>query len=206
MRKYRRKIGNFARSYKRAIIIMGLVLALGLILGSVYAATINGDKLNETESLSESALSVYDAQAEERFLVFTSAVKSDIIPLMLVWVFGLSSIFIPFIFAEILVRGFKMGFSVGVMVRLFKLRGLFLAVSSTFIQNVFFIPVFIMLAVYSIKSAVKFKKLRKLKDKAGKRKILVQNIVVLSGIALTAVFCGVAEGYASTYLVRFFAG
>ncbi len=198
MKKYRRKIGDFATEYKKAVIFMAIVLISGVILGSVCGTVISGDKLEETKAVFEHTLKL-GFDEEKTFILFLSALKEALIPLVLIWVFGFSMFFIPLTFVTVLVKGFEIGFSTGTLVRLFSVKGLGVSLGITATENMIFLPTLICLAVFSIQSAVKMKKFKR--NKGEKSRLLVKASGSLFIILLISVICAVAESYVSVKII-----
>ncbi len=196
MKKYRRRFKDFITDYKKPMIVVMLILVFGVTAGSVCGAFIDADRLDKIKTVYK-ALIQNRGETGESFYVFLSAFKADLLPLSLVWFFGISHFFIPFIFGEVLLRGFKIGFSLGVLIRLFSLQGLGVSISVTLLQNLIFIPAFIGLAVYSIQNAVKLKRIRKSGNKSDRKKIIVENTIILCGVLIIAGLCGAVESYIS---------
>lgn len=190
MKKHKEKLGSIARGYKRAFLFMGIVLIIGAFLGSVYAASVSADKLEETKAYSESVFSGYDPSAADKTAIFCSAAASRFCFLLVIWILGFYRWFIPIIFIGILYKGFNIGFSVGALVRLFGGRGFAVSLSSMLLQNIVFIPFLIAMSVFCIQNSLKTKGIKR------------RNVGFLGGAAAVCVICGAIEGYLVPLIIQ----
>ncbi len=198
MRKIGQKLKRCGKKYQKAILAFAIIFVIGVIIGGVISGLINADKL-ESVRQSVNLQSVADYNGSFVAAVW-GGLKKYIFPLVLVLFFGFFAVCIPLIFAEVAIKGVKIGFSIGVMTRLFGLKGFGYAVCSTVFQNLIFIPCLIILAVISVRNALGVKREKKKKFK----RIGKFGIVALGGVFLIALLCGVCEGTAAKYMIAGF--
>ena len=193
MRK--RRVCKFTNDYRRAFIIIGIILLLGVAFGALYSVYIGENRLSETNRYI-TELTDYSVGKIDNNNIFRTALFADFTALFAVWLFGSFSRLIPLVFAAILWKGFKTGFSVGVLLRLIGGKAIALTIFSTMLQNIIFVPFMIVLAVICIQNTIKFKNIN------DRRKVLKYRGTVLCMVVLTSLLCGALNGYVVPYILK----
>ena len=191
MRKYKKRFLGFAGAYKRALFLSCLFLVFGCILGSVFAYCAQMDRLSETYNSINLIFPNGGNIIIDRFSIFKDAFLYSFLSLLFVLVCSYSVYLIPFLYIKLISEGIKIGFSSGVIVKLFGIKGFIFSGVSTLMQNVLFIPALVFAVVYSTALAIYRRKnrIKKLTNNVkGKVKLFFCVIII-------ALVCGATEGY-----------
>ena len=120
-----------------------LVLAVFLAGSAFGVLGVNHLSVGQFEELSKH-VQTYVAQVDQLSANPAGAVSGkifeDILVIVLLYIFGLSFIGIPFILALIFIRGFILGFAVSFLAQSMAVNGILLAVVSILPQNLLYLP------------------------------------------------------------------
>lgn len=192
MKKHGRKISEATARYKKAVLALAIILLFGVASGSFLCALLSEDKLGEIKGAAELLMSL-NKEAVSGAGIFLSALKTDFIYLFFIWAFGFSPFLIPLILIGVWLKGAKIGFLTAALTRLFDLKGLAVSAALTAFPNALLIPLLIFTAVSSIHRAVKFREIKRSKNKALLRKEILKSFKSLLIVLLGAMLCAAAE-------------
>jgi len=166
-----------------AYILIFVVLFFCAVLGGIAAVRSHNEVLNSiSQNIYESFRSL--GMDIDRLDVFRDSILRSLRFIVLAWVLGYLHAGRFFQAAIIGLRGFFMGYGVSVFIMQFGAGGLFLAIPSIFLQNIFLIFALFFITTHSLEH----------------EKTLSEQLLVLLAALVGAVFIGLYEAYISPAL------
>lgn len=205
MRTKERKSGWIQQFEKRKALYTTVFvsLVLGLLIGIVFALTLSGDALNGTTEYMSRFFSAYSLQSVNKSEVFQIALYHNFKSLLFFWLSGLSLFLFPFALAQMGIKGFKIGFAVTFLAKIYRWKGTLFSIVAMLPQNLIILPLFILYSVSVISRAGKLYQLRqKSNGKLEKKRLYLTGLKVTVIMSVLMVLCSVLEGYFIPVVVR----
>ena len=193
MGKYERKI-SLNKSDFRIVITFTAMIILGVILGNVALGFVSQDKLLEVFAALHGFFESEDSIQIEKTTLFFASLKEYTFSFVLILVCSFSVWFVPVIFIKLIADGFYTGLSSGIIVRLFGIKGFINSAVWLFLENIIYVPLVMLFAVYFAKSAIRSHKIKKKKD----TKTVICEIAV---VLFMATLCSFFESYVVTWAI-----
>ena len=149
------------------------------------------DKLKETADIASVITSSSSVDVADNAELFKEATKDYFFTFLLIFISGMSVYLIPVSVFAVLLRGLKCGLSSALIIRSLGARGIIFSIVNTLIKNFLFAPVFIVLAVVSIRQALKTRQIKPIKN----QNYIAQKIAEFVFIILISAFLGGFESY-----------
>lgn len=143
----RNKLTEYLDNNRAAYIFTTVLLLMGVIFGAVIVNSMNFSQKNDLYAyLTLFFNEVEKGEFANPAAIFTQSFAYYSKMLGFIWVLGLSVIGIPVVFILLFIKGLTVGFTVGFLVDRMGFEGFLFAFTSVFPQNIFLIPVFILVA------------------------------------------------------------
>lgn len=160
-------------------ILVTLVLALGIAVGSIAAKNLNVEQKENLINFLNMFFNTSDISRIDKTVLFKTSLINNLKTALLIYVLGVTIIGIPIILLILLIRGFILGFTVGFLINEMAFKGLVFSVFSLLPQNLFILPVILSMGV----SAISFCLI------LIKRRMNSQNINVFQQFVGYTIFC-----------------
>ncbi len=190
---------GYVHAHRRIYYFSSLLLCLGLISGVLFSAFLSDMRQQEIELFVEDFCRSSSMGGQSAPDIFLSSFIHNLKLAALLWLSSVSCVFIPVSSFVLLSEGFGIGFTLGSLTRIFRLRGLILAWISIFPGGVFSLPVIVHLACCSIYYALEKKR----------RPDIISDSSVMVRFTVTTVMCiavlvvgSLIDGYISPVFVR----
>ncbi|MCG8501767.1 MAG: stage II sporulation protein M [Firmicutes bacterium] len=135
-------------------VVLYIIVILSFTVGICTGAfTVNALDYTQYEELSvyvQEFLNVVNMQDIDHLELFKVSMFNNIKTVVLLWILGITVIGIPFILIIIGIKGFVIGFTVGVMMKVLSTRGIFFSLVGILPQNLIMIPCYIVLGIVCI--------------------------------------------------------
>lgn len=192
-----RTITDYILDNKRQYAVVICALLMGVILGSVSAASVSGEQYENLDNYMESFVSSYNLQSISKLGVFLSSVATNLKTVFFLWISGMWVGLIPFTIFQIGVKGYKMGFSVSFLISVYKGRGILFAITTLMPQIMLFLPALTVYAVFSIKYAFAMKKIRSRNGGTDmvRRDMYFRNFLCTAALVLIMLICSLFDAY-----------
>ncbi len=178
-------------------------LLLGLVIGTCSALTLQSAALSDTVEYMNRFFSAYSLQSVNKYEVFQIALYNNFKSLLLFWVSGLSLFLIPFAFLQVGIKGFKIGFSVALLSKAFRWKGVLFALVSMLPQNLIVLPLLILYGVFIIRKAGQLYQLKKKNNvKLEKKRLYLSGLKAVLVTSVLLVICSALEAYFVPVIVR----
>jgi stage II sporulation protein M len=200
----------YIRDHMSLFVFTSVLFMIGAIFGAIVVGALAEDQavsLNESLKGFFNAISLDQTGTTASEITWHSA-ASFLKTVGLLWILGLSIIGLPVIVIYIFMKGFVVGFSVGVIVSQFKGQGFLFAMAAILPQNLIYVPALIVCGVAGISFSLMLVSSRfsnqQLRGGAGTllyRKFLSYTGLV-AAVAVAMVLAAFVEGYISPPLMR----
>lgn len=150
-RLYQSNAGEFFREHSSIFLFIVVLFLMGVIFGAIV---VNSMSITQKEDLfyylSQFFGQVSDGKVTEDNDLFLQSFLHNSKFIGLIWVLGISIIGLPVILILLFIKGMVVGFTVGFLVSQMGWNGFMLAFVSILPQNLIIIPVFILMAAFSV--------------------------------------------------------
>jgi len=206
----KRNFGIFFKDQMSLLIFTAVLFMIGVIFGAIVVGALAEPQVT---SLSNALNGFFQALTSEGTGTTPSevtwhAAAGFLKTTGLLWILGLSIIGLPIIVIVIFVKGFQIGFSVGVIVSQFKFKGVLFALAAILPQNLIGVPALIICGVAGISFSLMLVKSRFSNQLrvATSGTTLYRSFLAYTGlvaaIAVAMVLAAFVEGYLSPVLMR----
>ncbi len=195
-------MNTFLRDRLPLFTFVVIIFILGIIFGSVAVKTVDYDvKQSLFSYFNDFMNSLNDLEYDHHSLV-SESIRFNLFNIAIIWAFGISVFLMPFITLLIFFKGFVLGFTVGFLVSEYGYKGIIIALTAIFPQNILIIPAYILAGVMGI-----YLSLRIIKYYRGIERLNFQHFLKYSfdmAVLAFILFGGsVMETYISPYLFKF---
>ncbi|MDK2835413.1 MAG: stage sporulation protein [Thermosediminibacterales bacterium] len=128
-------------------ILVTLVLALGIAVGSIAAKGLNVEQKENLIGFLNMFFNTSDISRIDKTILFKTSLINNLKTALLIYVLGVTIIGIPIILLILLIRGFILGFTVGFLINEMALKGFVFSVFSLLPQNLFILPAILSMGV-----------------------------------------------------------
>ncbi|MFJ5715656.1 stage II sporulation protein M [Neobacillus sp. NPDC093127] len=150
-RLYQSNAASYFREHSSIFLFIVVLFLMGVIFGAIV---VNSMSITQKEDLfyylSQFFGQVSDGKVTEDNDLFLQSFLHNSKFIGLIWVLGVSIIGLPVILILLFIKGMVVGFTVGFLVSQMGWNGFMLAFVSILPQNLIIIPVFILMAAFSV--------------------------------------------------------
>lgn len=210
VRKMKLTVSHYLKDNMSLYIFTIVLFTIGVMFGAIVVSALGTDQvasLNDALNGFFKAMNLQATGTTPSEITWHSA-ASFLKTTGLFWMLGLSIIGLPVIVLLIFVEGFKIGFTVGVIVSQFKGKGILFAMAAIMPQNLIFIPAMIVCGVAGIAFSLMLVRSRfsHVPHRGGTGTMLYRNFLSYTGlvsvVAVAMIFAAFVEGYLSPALMR----
>ena len=174
-----------------------LSFTIGICAGAFTVNALDGIQAEELYAYLEDFFYIINGQNIEHGALFRLSLYNNIKMVLLLWLFGITVVGIPFILITIGIKGFGIGFTVGCLIKSFSFQGILFTFLGILPQNLIMIPCYIILAIVCINFSLSMLNNRKNK-RHGKHELRTEflnycTIVVI--ILFVLIFGCIVEAY-----------
>lgn len=193
----------YLKQKKKYIFLIGLAI-IGILFGIIFSFIIsNTDKLLVESSISNflTAISNNEIHYAEGFF---NSLSSGIIYIIVIWILGISIVGIPVILFLLFIRGFIMGFSIGSLIGIYKLKGILGAILYIFPHHILSLISYILISYFAIVFSKRLADYLFLKKEVGLKKLMHKYIKILGICLIAALVCSLSETFLAPFLLKVF--
>lgn len=193
----------YLKQKKKYIFLIGLAV-VGILFGIVFAFLIsNNDKLLVESSINNffTAISHNEIHYMDGFF---NGLSAGIIYVFIIWFLGISIIGIPIILFLLFMKGFIMGFSIGSILSIYKIKGILGAILYIFPHHILSIIAYLLLSYFAIMFSKRLFDYLFLKKEVGLKKLMQKYIKVLIICLCAALICSLSETFLAPTLLKLF--
>lgn len=186
-------------------LVVLVVLASGLLVGSMSANRMDGSKAEELSAYINDFVRKVDGVNFESSRMAKNAMINNTLMMAAVYVLGLTVIGIPVTLAILFVRGFVIGFAVGFLTRDMSLGGALLTVAAILPHNLVYLPALCFGAASSLLFSLLLLK-RNFNTSIRIWPGFLRYTAIMAGVLLVALGAGLIEGYITPAFTKLAAG
>jgi len=192
------------RFFKDRLPILTFVLVvfiLGVSFGAIAVKTVDYSVKENVFSYFNNFMQGFNQIEYKHSGLIAESIKFNLINIFIIWAFGLSMILMPLITILIFFKGFVLGFTVGFLVSEYSFKGVLIAITAVFPQNLIIIPIYIISSVMSIYISTRIFKYYRGQTKIGFEELMIYSLetAILATILLVA---SLIETYLSPLFLR----
>lgn len=189
-------IQNNAKEYLSVLILF----AIGIVLGVIFINKMGETQRQEVSTyIQDFITNIKDNQAIDTGALLKQSIQKNLLLGIILWFVGSTMIGIPLVYLIMILRGFCLGYTISAMMAVLETgKGLLFCFTSTFFQNLIFIPCLLAMAVSGIKL---YKYVVKDKNKENIKQEILRH-TIFSGLCIgLLVLSSFIETYVSTNLL-----
>lgn len=200
--KFKNIIGNHIVNNLREYAIVILMFFIGVILGIIFINNIKEEQSKELESYINTFItSLKDGSSIDKVSLLMQSLKNNIGLGILLWFIGCTVIGVPIIYLLIAFRGFCLGYTISAVIAIIGVgKGALFILSSMLLQNFFFIPCILALAVSGMKL---YKSIMKDKRKENIKLEIIRHTIFSVIMIMILALSSVVEVYCSSNILQF---
>lgn len=194
--RIKRRISDYIIKNKWQILIVFASLFAGIMLGSFFSVKMSDEKSEATAKYIQNFISSYGLQSTDKGEIFKFSLYSNIKLVIFLWISGLWVGLIPFGIIQVGLKGYKIGFSTTIFVKIFGIKGILLAILSILPQLLFMLPVVIIYSVFNINFALFLKNAKYQRLSLNiKNRLYVRNLIFFVGAVVMSIISGLVDAY-----------
>lgn len=198
-----KKLSNI-NSQKKKYIFLLVIVIVGLIFGIVFSQIISkSDKLVVDNTVTNFFSSIEKGSIDYKDGL-KSSVLSNILYLSSVWFLGMSVIGLPIVLFLLFIKGFILGFSIGSIIRIYKLKGIIGAFLYIFPHHIICIIISILITFYAVMFSIKLFKYLFLHQEINFKTLMKKYLKILLICFIGFIICSLLETYLSPILINLF--
>ncbi len=181
---------------KWQFLIVFFSLFLGIIFGTYFSSSMNQETADAMDKYINNFVSAYNLQSANPAEVFKFSVYNNIKIIIFIWVSGLWVGFLPINLLQIGSKGYKLGFSVALIVKSFGIKGIAFSLVSSAPQIFIMIPALILYSVFNMNFAF-FQKHSRITNLSAvlKNEFYIKNLLYLAAIITLSIFVSFIDAY-----------
>ena len=202
-------VSRYLRDHSSLFVFTAVLFVIGVIFGAIVVSALHE---TQAQSLNDALQGFFKALNMQQTGTTPSEITWHTVAGFLkttglLWILGLSIIGLPVIVIVIFVKGFQIGFTVGVIVSQFKTKGVLFALAAILPQNLIYVPALLICGVAGISFSMMLVRSRFANQRQiGTGTTLYRNFLSYTGlvgvIAVAMVLAAVVEGYVSPILMQ----
>ncbi|CAH2716379.1 Stage II sporulation protein M [Neobacillus rhizosphaerae] len=203
-RLYQSDAASYFREHSSIFLFIVVLFLMGVIFGAIV---VNSMSITQKEDLfyylSQFFGQVSDGKVSEDSDLFLQSFSHNSKFIGLMWILGISIIGLPVILILLFIKGMVVGFTVGFLVSQMGWHGFMLAFVSIMPQNLITIPVFILMAAFSVIFSLRMIKKQFMKKYAQPIMPFFKGYILtlIAAVILISVASGI-EAYLSPWLMK----
>ncbi|WP_409297962.1 stage II sporulation protein M [Peribacillus sp. SCS-26] len=181
-----------------------ILFLMGVIFGAIIVNSLN---LNQKDDLfyylSQFFGQVKQGRIDHSEGMYWQTVNHNVKYIGLIWILGISIIGLPIILVLLFLKGMVVGFTVGFLVNQMGFNGFLLAFVSIFPQNIFIVPVFILITAMALSLSIKIIRrlfMKQLRDPL--KPVIIKYFLSFTCAVAVLLAAGAIETYLSPQLMK----
>lgn len=201
--KENRIISYFTKEWnehrKQYFFVIGILIT-GITIGGL--ASVFQSETTEIQSLLQPFITAFPLQGANHRTVFSLSILQYLAWGFWIWCCGWSVWLFPFGVLQIFLKGFRLGFTIASLLGALGAKGVLLAFSALFFQNIILLPILCFFMVYQMEFLSDRRYLRRVSNRSMKKQVYGQHFFYLGVFLLFLVLCAMIEGYLVPVILR----
>ncbi len=193
--RIKKRISDYFNTNKWQILIVLASVFAGIMVGSLFSIRISPEKYNEVESYIKNFISAYGLQSVDCNDILKFSIYNNSKMVLFLWFSGIWVWFLPIGLVQIGLKGYKIGFSTTIFVKIFGIKGIIFAIISVLPQILFMLPMMIYYVI-NIKFAFSLNRIRFQHASSNlKNQLYIKNLICFVIAIGVAVVSGLVDAY-----------
>lgn len=141
---------QYIKNYWLVLAIIGIFFLTGLIFGSIGVQVIDQEQAKDLVNGLNDFLNKVDKTSINYWTLALTTIGKNLLILLAIYVLGLTIIGVPITLIIIFTRGFRLGFTIGFLIKTKAAKGILLALASIIPHNLIYLPAYIIAAQVSV--------------------------------------------------------
>lgn len=185
-------------------ILLSLVFMVGISSGAITINMIDVEQKKELVGFLESFIKVINEDNIDNIILVKQSFKNNLQTFIFLWFLGIVVVGIPLAIGLVFLRGFIIGFTVGLVVKEMAFKGFIFAIFSILPQNIIFIPWIIISSAFTLIFSIRFIKSKI--NKNAKTNYINDAMIytlIMGGLFLVSLTGTLIEAYITPIFMRF---
>ncbi len=194
--RIKKRISDYLNRNKWQILIVFASLFAGIIIGSFFSVRMSSDKYGAIEKYINNFVSAYGLQSVNNKEIFKFSVYNNIKIILFLWLSGIWVGFLPFGMLQIGLKGYKIGFSTTLFMKVFGGKGIAFSIISLMPQIILMLPMIIIYFIFNISFACALKDIRLQRTASSiKNKLYIKNLFFFLAAVVVSMLLGIVDAY-----------
>ncbi len=196
--RIKKRISDYLNRNKWQILIVFAGLFAGIIIGSFFSVQMPQEKSDAITKYVQNFASAYGLQSVNHKEIFRFSLYNNIKVLLFLWISGLWIGLIPIGIMQVGLKGYKIGFSTALFMKIFGIKGILFALVSMLPQILIAVPFAVVYLVFNINFAISLKNIN-LKRISGsvRNQLYIKNLVFF----IVMIFISILSGFTDAYII-----
>lgn len=184
-------------------ILLSLVFMVGISSGAITINMIDVEQKKELVGFLESFIKVINEDNIDNIMLIKQSFKNNLQTFIFLWFLGIVVVGIPLVIGLVFLRGFIIGFTVGLVVKEMAFKGFIFSVFSVLPQNIIFIPWIIISSAFTLIFSIRFIKSKV--NKNAKTNYIHEAMIytlIMSGLFLISLTGTIIEAYVTPVFMK----
>lgn len=192
----RKFVSGYITKNKWQFIIVFTCLTIGIFTGSIVSVLMNSSEADALNKYLGNFVSAYNLQSANNGEIFKFSVYNNIKIILFLWLSGIWIGFVPFGLLQVGIKGYKIGFSTTLFIKVFGIKGVFFALLSAIPQITIMIPSFMVYSVFNINFALFMQKSKHRNISSNvKNEMYIKNLICLLAAITISVFVSLIDAF-----------
>ncbi|MBR5155347.1 MAG: stage II sporulation protein M [Clostridia bacterium] len=192
----RKSVSEYLIRNKWQILIVFASLFAGIIIGSFFSVNMTDEKNNAITKYIQNFVSAYGFQTVNGKDIFKFSIYNNIKVILFLWISGLWIGFLPVGILQTGLKGYKIGFSATLFIKIFGFKGIVFALLTILPQFLVMIPAIILYFVFNINFAFSIHNLKNQKLSGSvKNQLYVKNLIFFLVMIVISIVSGLIDAY-----------
>ena len=202
LKKNQEIIKDSLKQQKKRYVMLIILMLIGIILGGGFVFLLSkSDKTILSSSLEQFFKNV-ETDKLEYVTSFFQSLKNQVLPVLLIWLLGISIIGAPIILFYDFIKGFLLGFSLSSILIVYKWKGLAKAFFYVFPHQILGLCITIFLCFYALRFSGKLVAVLFFKKEIPLRLAMKRYLGVLGFVFIASCFISLMEVFLAPTLLR----
>ncbi len=176
-------------------------LFLGTVIGSLSALTLADESFEGLFAYLDNFVSAYTLQPTNRSIVFWNSLYNNIKILLFMWLSGLWAWLIPFGVAQLGIKGYKLSFTLTLLIQIYGMKGVVFAFTTLLPQFLFMLPILVFYVVFNINFSLELRRYRG-RCASPEKDMYIKNLLTLFVVLVVMVLCSLFDGFVIPTVLR----
>lgn len=181
-----------------------ILLALGFLFGITFMFFLKDlDKFTIKSGLEE-YMNLISSKDYSHFKGFISSLKTNLLYISLIWVFGIIFLLLPVLVFMIFYKGFMVGFMLSSFILTYKIKGIIYFIIFIFPHEIINIFSILLFSMYALKFAKRIAEAIYRNEEVNLRKVIFNYVIIYGVFLVVALLSSLIEIYINSFILKLF--